>query len=205
MNGPAPERTGGRIQSYVCGMNGICFNIHTRNNENRGKPLFLKLKGGDPVQIIYHCFGGAHSSVTAAAIHLGILPATRLPTTEELLNTPYFDEQQSEDHGILRTMGRDEWGHQIFIVGRRGLKNDYPRLVLSFASILGIPFEELLVVNTITCVNYLMVFGGYSSRCLGFVNLGRPIVIQGIRRSYPRFVRLVSQIKTNIRKRQSVQ
>jgi hypothetical protein len=31
------------------------------------------------MKIIYHCYGGTHSSVIAAAIHLGLLPEDRVP------------------------------------------------------------------------------------------------------------------------------
>ncbi|HPZ72110.1 MAG TPA: DUF3189 family protein, partial [Peptococcaceae bacterium] len=32
------------------------------------------------MKIIYNCYGGAHSSVTAAALHLGLLPEARPAT-----------------------------------------------------------------------------------------------------------------------------
>ena len=34
---------------------------------------------------IYHCYGGAHSSVTAA-IHARLIPENTIPTSEELLS-----------------------------------------------------------------------------------------------------------------------
>ena len=44
-------------------------------------------------KIIYSCYGGAHSSIVASAIHIGYLPINRIPTTEEISNTPYYDAQ----------------------------------------------------------------------------------------------------------------
>jgi hypothetical protein len=41
------------------------------------------------MKIIYCCYGGSHSSVTAAAIHLDMLPLTRKPTSAELLSIPF--------------------------------------------------------------------------------------------------------------------
>ncbi|HEX3010797.1 MAG TPA: DUF3189 family protein, partial [Syntrophomonadaceae bacterium] len=38
------------------------------------------------MKIIYHCFGGSHSSVTAAAIHLGLIEKHRPPSMEELMS-----------------------------------------------------------------------------------------------------------------------
>ena len=43
------------------------------------------------MHIIYHCVGGAHSSVIASAIHLGMLPKTRVATNSEILSIPYYD------------------------------------------------------------------------------------------------------------------
>ena len=44
------------------------------------------------MKIIYHCFGGSHSSVSAAALHLGLLDRQRTPTEEELVRIPYYDK-----------------------------------------------------------------------------------------------------------------
>jgi xylulokinase len=44
------------------------------------------------MKIIYHCYGGSHSSVLAAAIHTGRLNPERLPTGEELMALPYFTQ-----------------------------------------------------------------------------------------------------------------
>ena len=57
------------------------------------------------MKIIYNCYGGAHSSVTAAAIHLQMLPETRKPSAAELLNLPYYDAQVGKDHGRIRFLG----------------------------------------------------------------------------------------------------
>ena len=44
--------------------------------------------------IIYRCYGGTHSSVMAASIHLELLPGDRKPAGKELLALPYFDRIQ---------------------------------------------------------------------------------------------------------------
>jgi len=43
------------------------------------------------LKVIYHCYGGAHSSVTAANIHLGLLPRERTPGYRELISQKLFD------------------------------------------------------------------------------------------------------------------
>lgn len=149
------------------------------------------------MKIVYHCFGGSHSSVTAAAIHLGILSSSRLPTVAELLRVPFFDEQLAENHGIFHFIGDDEFGNQVYIVGRRNLGRFFEPLMYGIARTMGISDNELLFVNTMPCVNWLMVVGGFLSRRLRLVPVGRPIVLEGTRRSFHNFVKLVDAVKTS--------
>ncbi|MDN5347638.1 MAG: hypothetical protein PWP65_1202 [Clostridia bacterium] len=142
------------------------------------------------MKVIYHCFGGAHSSVTAAAIHLGLLPRDRLPTTEELLSLPYFDASPEGRQGQFQYMGRDEKGNEVYCVGRRGLGEYFQALVKGLVSALNIK-EEILLLDTSSCVNWLMVAGGYISRRLGAVRLGRPVVVLGTLKAYPCLLSLV--------------
>ena len=55
--------------------------------------------------IIYRCYGGTHSSVMAASIHLELLPGDRKPAGKELLALPYFDRQNGADFGKIFYMG----------------------------------------------------------------------------------------------------
>jgi hypothetical protein len=147
------------------------------------------------MHIIYHCYGGAHSSVTAASIHLGLISPQKLPTAEEIMSLPFYDVPTQQDHGFLRFLGTDRQGNRVYIVGRRGLKKCFPTLIESLADLLDIPKEELLVVDTVPYVNWMMMLGGYTSRRLGLVSFGRPLVIEGTRRAYRDFVRLVKQVQ----------
>ncbi|HWJ02080.1 MAG TPA: DUF3189 family protein, partial [Verrucomicrobiae bacterium] len=45
------------------------------------------------MKIIYNCYGGSHSSVTAAAIHLGLVDCGKVPCARELWKLPYYDSQ----------------------------------------------------------------------------------------------------------------
>lgn len=147
------------------------------------------------MHIIYHCYGGAHSSITAASIHLGLISHQKLPTAEEIMSLPFYDEATQQDHGILRFLGKDPNGNRIYIIGRRGLKDCFTELVNSLAVLLGIPKDELLVVDTVPYVNWMMMLGGYTSRRLGLVSIGRPLVIKGTKRAFPGFVKLVQQVQ----------
>mgnify|MGYP001196744512 CR=1 FL=1 len=146
------------------------------------------------MNIIYHCFGGAHSSVTAAAIHLGWLATSKKPTFEELLQIPYFEVQIGADHGIFRYMGEDEKQNKVFILGRRNLKDNFEKLTYGLAKIYGRK-EDFLLIDTMPYVNWKMVIGGSLSRGLEAPKLGRKIVLQGVQDSFFKYVAFVEQIK----------
>lgn len=147
------------------------------------------------MKIIYNCFGGSHSSVTTAAIHLGLLPDTRIATPEEFLNIPYYDAQVGKDHGKIRFMGIDCCGNEIYIVGKKNLGNYYEKIMRHLISLTGEKQEKYLFINTMPYVNIWMVIGGYTSRRLGMEMPGRPLVIYGTRKSYLKFVHLVNLLK----------
>lgn len=148
--------------------------------------------------IIYHCYGGAHSSVTAAGIHLGLISEHGIPTPEEILALPFYDQATKDDHGYLRFLGEDSGGNHIFIIGRRGLRKCFPTLVRSLAALLDVSSEEILVIDTVSCVNWMMMVGGFTSRRWGWVKFGRPLVIKGTQKAFRNFVELVRKTKAQI-------
>lgn len=147
------------------------------------------------MRIIYNCFGGAHSSVTVAALHLGLIPEDCIATARELLNLPYYDAQVGKDHGHIRFMGFDSWGNEIYIVGKKNLGASYENIMRSLIMLSGENQEKFLFVNTIPYVNLWMVIGGYLSRRLGWCFPGRRIVIYGTQKAYPKFLHLVKLLK----------
>lgn len=150
------------------------------------------------MKIIYHCYGGAHSSVTAASIHLGFLPADRVPDSEALCQLPFYDRQGHDQHGHFFFMGRDECGHEVFFTARRSRLVVLENIVKGLAEIFDIPSTEYLLVNVMQNVNWAMKLGGYLSRRCGLIKIGRPIVTLGTRRAYFRIADLVQQVKNQI-------
>ena len=146
------------------------------------------------MKIIYHCYGGAHSSVTAAAVHLGWLPTDRLPDKTELTRLPYFDRTTDEDHGHIRFMGPDNYGNEIFILGRRNCAKIFENMAKGLLEVFGEPKDEYLFFNVMPYVNWKMVLGGYTSRRLGITNFGRPIILAGVLASYWKIVSFVQRV-----------
>lgn len=150
------------------------------------------------MKIIYNCYGGSHSSVTAAAIHVGLLPYNRIASREEMLRLPYYDAQIAADHGRIRFMGYDERGHEIYIIGKRNLGHYYERIMRQIINVAQGNQQEFIFVDTMPYVNIFMVIGGFLSRRWGWNRVGRYIILYGTQQSYFKFVHLVNLVKSNV-------
>ena len=146
------------------------------------------------MKIIYHCYGGAHSSVTAAAIHLGWLPTDRLPAKAELMGLPYFERTTDKDHGHIRFMGQDQYGNEIFVLGRRNCAKVFENMAKGLVTVFGEATEEYMFFNVMPYVNWRMMLGGYTSRRLGIIYFGRPIILAGVIASYWKIVSFVQRV-----------
>lgn len=149
------------------------------------------------MKVIYHCFGGAHSSVTAAAVHLGWLSPHRLPELSELMQIPYFDKTDSNDFGVIRFMGQDDKGNEIYILGKKNLGWRLNNVLLGLADLTG-KKNDLMVVNCLPYVNWMMMLGGFMSRRLGLIFPGRPILYEGVKTSFMNLVSMVTTIKLKL-------
>lgn len=150
------------------------------------------------MKIIYHCFGGAHSSVIAAAIHLNQLSATQKPLPADILKCAYFDEVPTEKQGVIHYLGKDEKGNDIYNMGCGGAGAIMEKALPDILKIYGKDSQDLYMVNTLGCVNSLMRLGGYISRRLRLVNIGRPLVLKGSIMAYPSLLELVTKVKEDI-------
>jgi hypothetical protein len=145
------------------------------------------------VKVVYHCYGSAHSSVTAAAIHLDLLPRNRLPTRAQLLAVPRFDRTLTRELGTPFFLGRDQAGREVYALGR----GPAARLVLncleSLVEIIGASPVAVVAINALPSASRLTTVGGTLSRSFGWVWPGRNLALWGVRRRYRRLVRLVEQ------------
>jgi hypothetical protein len=144
--------------------------------------------------IIYHCFGGSHSSVTAAALHLKLLHRNRIPSNDELMKLPYYDKTTDADFGTLRYMGTDEFGNDVYVLGKKSLENRYANLLQGIARIVGAE-DQILMVDCMARVNWSMKLGGFTSRRLRLVRIGRPVVTWGTRKEFSHLINLVETVR----------
>jgi len=126
----------------------------------------------------------------AAALHLGLIPKNRIPSLNELLNIPYYDKTNNSDFGSIRLMGVDEYKNEVYVLGKKSMGDRYSRLLMGVAEILGCS-DELMAVNCMNRVNLAMKLGGFSSRKMGIVSLGRPVLVRGSQKAFMELVNLV--------------
>src|SRR5690606_6242523 len=156
---------------------------HVRHGARaQNRPVY---RGQARMKVVDSCYGGAHSSQVAAAIHLGRFPGHRPPTAEELLSLPRFDRVSDDHQGIAEFVGTDEDGHEVYVLGRGPAAEAVERAFRSGYRIAGGDDRQLLFVNALQTVNLPMRVGGYLSRRLGWVAVGRPLVVFGTRRAFP--------------------
>lgn len=145
--------------------------------------------------LFYHCYGGAHTSVTCACIHLNYLPHDRIPETYEFKAVPFYDKMDNDHLGTPLYMGRDELGWDIYVLGMKDGKRVVIPAIKSLLNVSGIPQQDVVFVSALVQVNPLTALGGFTSRRLGIPFIGRPMTIWGIRKSYPHLVDLVIRVK----------
>ncbi len=150
------------------------------------------------MKVIYHCYGSSHSSVVAAAIHLGWLPSDRVPEPDEILGLPHYDKTNPDQIGICFYMGTDEAGREVYIIGMGAAKGVVRRAVESIFQICGVSRDEYTLVDTLPEVGIVTKIGGFLSRAVGLIGVGRPLTVWGMRRSYPRFVQLVQGVRARL-------
>lgn len=148
------------------------------------------------MKIFYGCYGSAHSSIIASNIHLGLLPDNRVATINEIISAPYYDITKTQDIGRPLFMGRDFKDNYVYAVGMASSRNELTQLLYNYVRLQrGLCREEIIIVNTISLINFQVRIGGFLSRRLNVTLIGRPLTAIGIQRRYMDFVRLVENVK----------
>jgi len=148
---------------------------------------------------IYNCYGGTHSSIIAAAIHLKRLPSDRVPSKSEILNTEYFNRLNKRDWGRIICHGADEEGNKVFTMGRGASKIILPcmeSLITVISNEYGLK-DKVILSNMSPCVTFPMTIGGFLSRCARIDLVGVPLLLVGTRQAYKKIVDTVNFTKSS--------
>lgn len=127
--------------------------------------------------IFYCCYGRAHSSVVAAALHLEQL-SVYTPTAISKLQ--YFDQATAQDMGIPKLVGIDTAGNLVFVLGRGPATILVENTLKSVLLAGGVEEKHILFIDLQPHLNFCTRLGGFLSRRLGFVFLGRQLAAYGI-------------------------
>lgn len=151
------------------------------------------------MKVFYYCYGSAHSSVISAAIHTGMVGIDKIPTPDEIIHLPHYDKTENPEIGIPFFYGYDEMDNEVYILGMGANKPLVLNSLHSFLKDCGVSGASYLFVNTLTNVGMKTRIGGFLSRGLGIVSIGRPLTVRGILDAYFEFVKLVMTTKRNLR------
>ncbi len=94
-------------------------------------------------------------------------------------------------------MGVDDDGNEVYTLALGGGHRRLKYAVDAALRLAEVPRAEYRLVNCLPCVNLATRLGGFSSRSLGAVWLGRPLVAWGVARSYQNYVRLVQKVRSS--------
>jgi hypothetical protein len=150
---------------------------------------------------IYYDFGGTHSSSIAAAIHLKLISADRVPSKDEVMKVPMFDKLSFQDRAKIVYRGTDDEGNKVFTLGH-GIHKKMVFCLQNAIYMLHQQYgfnEKLVLSSTAPTVPLSMTFGGFFSRALKLVFIGRPLLIMGARKNFKKIVKLVDTTKNSAR------
>ncbi|MGM0501472.1 MAG: DUF3189 family protein, partial [Bacillota bacterium] len=119
------------------------------------------------MKIIYYCYGGTHSSVLAAAIHVGQLAVGEKPARKDIYSLPLYDQVQQQQIGIPYFYGKDEFNNSIYVLGLGSKRDLIKEFVLDYLQLFNINTEQVMLVAALPYVNCFTKLGGILSRRLG--------------------------------------
>lgn len=145
------------------------------------------------MKIFYYCYGGAHSSVIAAALHMDKISYPL--NYEQVLNFPYFDLITPRQKGLPILLGKDNEGNEIYFVGYGKNKEMIVKLLKSFLQVNDIKDNDYLFVNALDKINWRVKLGGFMSKALRQKSLGSRISALGILLSGNQIKEKVEKVK----------
>lgn len=149
------------------------------------------------MHIIYHCFGGTHTSVIASYIHIGVLPLETVPSKEVIEGIPLYDKLNGQnDTGHIVLIGKDEFNNNIYSLGVKNGKKLIEPALKDFYYHLFNTNNGLLIIDTSSATNWIMKVGGFTSIALKMPIIGRPLVTYGVKLAYKNIVQIVKNVKS---------
>ena len=146
--------------------------------------------------VIYHCFGGVHTSVTAAAIHCERIPG-QVPLRNELEEISRFNTLDAEI-GEIHHAGYDRRGLAIKSAGFGSHGDQLLDGAILLLCLSGYNRSQIITRNTLSTAGIVLRLGGFLSCRLKFRRVGDPLVWWGIERSFSQLLDLVEQMQKRL-------
>ena len=147
--------------------------------------------------VVYHCYGGAHTSIVSAALHLGWLPRKRVLEREALEAVEPFDSLETRI-GQIHHLGRDHRGVEVKAMGLGGGTEILWPLYSQLMDLIGWSSGEIIDCHTLPAAGVWLRVGGFVSLRLGLVWPGRFLVIGGVRRAHAQLVGYVEGVERRL-------
>jgi hypothetical protein len=148
--------------------------------------------------IIYYCYGSAHSSVFAASIHTGLISSNKIPSYDEIIKLPHYDRTPTRLIGTIYYIGKDSAGNKVYILGTGKAHKMVVNTLNSIMYIEGISKNKIILMNSLKYINIFVRFGGYLSRRLGIVSIGRRLTVYGLKIAYAKFAKGIEEFKNDL-------
>lgn len=146
------------------------------------------------MNIVFYDYGGSHSSIVAANLLTGHLKE-ELPSGDKLMALPLFDKTTPKDFAVFHYTGEDKSSNPVYTLGTKSGTYGY---ALAALTKLMDAEERFMHVGTMLCLNNILRIGGFLSRSLNLPFIGRPLVIAGLRKAYPKIKALVKHLETKL-------
>lgn len=143
------------------------------------------------MKIFYLCVNGDLTGVIGGALHLGLLPANKLPTRDQILGLRHFAMSPTPAVGTPIFLGVDRFGHQVYSIGVLQESRVAVRTVESLLRLFALPAATVVTADTVTCGGWRLQLAGLFFRW-GLRSWGLRLAIPGIRRCYPDLVQLAA-------------
>jgi len=127
---------------------------------------------------VYHCYRGAHMSVAAAALHLGILqPDSGI---EDILKLTWFDRLSTREMGIPVLAGTDSRGNQVYFLGLGRSGKVFERFMQSLVHEFDLGYSYQ-TINCLKCIAPVTRVGGFLTRIPLLRTFGRRLAAWGVK------------------------
>ncbi|MGB9868156.1 MAG: DUF3189 family protein [Bacillota bacterium] len=159
----------------------------------------VRLQERCPRRVVFFCcYGGSHTSVIQACLHLGLLPLDPRPSYKQLIHLPHFDKVVKSEIGTPMFMGYDSWGRAVYTLGLGRGRKHLNELLGGLLGEIGVNPDQAKFFDCLSTASFLTRVGGFVSRGLGLTFLGRPLVVYSVMAGWPRFCELHRKIRAEL-------